>query len=57
MRSKVVMKRDEYEDVVNPLVDPILFLDEADLVSASSKKKVNVKLAEKETVIKDIGTR
>ena len=49
----VVMKKDEQE---GPVIDPILFLNEADLASASKKQRVIVKLAEKENAILDIGS-
>ena len=47
------MRKDEQE---GPVVEPILFLNEADLASASKKQKVIVKLAEKEIAILDIGS-
>ena len=49
----IVMKKDEQEGQV---IDPILFLDEADLAPASKKQRVIVKLAEKENAILDIGS-
>ena len=49
----VVMRKDEQE---GPVIDPILFLNEADLASASKKHRVIVKLAEKENAILDIGS-
>ena len=49
----VVMRKDEQE---GPVIDPILFLNEADLASASKKQKVIVKLVKKESAILDIGS-